>query len=570
MHNSLLVIFGLLAAAAVRAELAVNGLDDDLERNVRAFAAITGETCDAPEWRVRRRFRALTKQAESALEAFGYYAPIIKSEISFQEECWSATLDIDPGVPVVFRTVDVKVSGEVMTGPIDEASNIPANLAPGQRLDHVAYDSFRDAIQVAAAEHGYVEARFMANELRIWPDELAADVVLHFESGPRYRFGEVSIEQNILDDELVARYLEIDFDEPYDAQVLTDAYKALSNSGYFSAIQIVPEFDQAENLRVPITVSLQPGDRIEYNIGAGFATDTGLRLTGRIRNRRFSEQGNRFDTQLQLSSVQSGLLMNYRRPLENPRVEWMSYSGAISTEHTDTSESDTARVGVRRTRRIVKNWVRTLSLDLDYERFIVGNADDDSFLVIPSLAIDHKDSDQDVNPRRGRRLRVELRGTDQVIGSSTSFLQVIGRARFILPAGEQGRFIARASAGFTAKDEFDDLPPSVRFFGGGDESVRGFDYESLGPKDVDGNVIGGSHLLVGSVEYERRIRGNFYGAVFLDGGNAFDGTDVDPAFGTGLGIKWRSPLGPLRFYVAHPLNKSDDDYKVHISLGADL
>ena len=110
----------------------------------------------------------------------------------------------------------------------------------------------------------------------------------------------------------------------------------------------------------------------------------------------------------------------------------------------------------------------------------------------------------------------------------------------------------------------------MRFFAGGDESIRGFSYQSLGPKDEDGNVIGGSHLLIGSLEYEHHLRGNFYGAAFIDGGNAFDGTDIDPAWGTGLGIKWRSPLGPFSFYVAHPLNKSEDDFRVHVSLGADL
>ena len=100
--------------------------------------------------------------------------------------------------------------------------------------------------------------------------------------------------------------------------------------------------------------------------------------------------------------------------------------------------------------------------------------------------------------------------------------------------------------------------------------MRGFGYQSLGPTDDDGNVIGGSHLLVGSIEYEHQLRGNVYGAVFIDAGNAFDTLDVDAAIGTGIGIKWRSPVGPLRFYLAHPLNTIDRDIRVHISIGADL
>ena len=110
----------------------------------------------------------------------------------------------------------------------------------------------------------------------------------------------------------------------------------------------------------------------------------------------------------------------------------------------------------------------------------------------------------------------------------------------------------------------------MRFFAGGDESVRGFGYNTLGPKDELGNVIGGSNLLVASLEYERWLRGNFYGVVFADAGNAFDDLDVDPAAGAGLGLRWQSPVGPLRIYLAHPLNKSDRSVRLHIRLGADL
>ena len=115
-----------------------------------------------------------------------------------------------------------------------------------------------------------------------------------------------------------------------------------------------------------------------------------------------------------------------------------------------------------------------------------------------------------------------------------------------------------------------DLAEVARARARGDESVRGFDYNTLGPTDDMGNVIGGSNLLVASLEYEHHLRGNFYGAAFVDAGNAFDDFDVDPAVGAGIGVKWFSPIGPLRFYLAHPLNKSDRAVRVHIRLGADL
>ena len=110
----------------------------------------------------------------------------------------------------------------------------------------------------------------------------------------------------------------------------------------------------------------------------------------------------------------------------------------------------------------------------------------------------------------------------------------------------------------------------MRFFAGGDQSIRGYDYHSLGPEDADGNVIGGSSLLTGSIEYEHRLFGNYYGAAFVDAGNAFDGTDLNAVVGAGVGIKWRSPIGPIRLYVAHPFSLDETGIKLHVSVGVDL
>jgi len=404
----------------------------------------------------------------------------------------------------------------------------------------------------------------------VWPDDQSADISLQYESGPRYDFGEIRLEEGFLESSLARAFLDFDTGMPYDSRLLNKAYRDLSLSGYFSRIELLPVVKEASNGKIPIQVLLEPADRIEYTVGAGFSTDTGPRFRAGYHNRRLNRKGHRFKTDIGLSPVIQGLTAEHRRPMADPRTEWLSYTAALTSEDTDTSESDTARVGFRRSKRISSNWLRTLSLDLSYDRFDVGVESERTWLTLPAIAFDHKRADRTVFPTRGRRLTLELRGTSEFLGSSTSFLQTVVTGRLVRPASDNGRFLARATIGFTAKSEFNELPPSVRFFAGGDDSVRGFDYQSLGPKDNLGNVIGGSNLLVTSIEYEHLLRGNFYGAVFLDTGNAFDDFDVDPAVGAGLGLKWLSPVGPLRFYLAHPLNKSDRSVRLHVRLGADL
>lgn len=566
----ILLLCLLLLVSLSRAELLIEGTSDELARNVRSYVSLADEPCDAEPWLVNRRFRAAGSETRTALEPFGYYDPIVTSTLEQDDKCWLATLNIDAGSPVLLRSVDISLTAAANeeTHFADIVSS--TTLTTGTQLRHSDYDALKESLQIRAAERGFIDAKFLRNSIEVWPAERVADVALEFESGDRYNFGDITLEQDFLEASLIEAFLEFETGMPYDNRLLTRAYNDLSLSGYFGRIELLPETERAADQEIPVRVVLEPADRIEYTVGVGVSTDTGPRMRAGYNNRRVNDRGHRFKTDIGLSPVIQGLTAEYRKPLTDPRSEWLSYTSTLSNEDTDTFNSDTARVGIRRSKRLGADWMRTLALDLSYDRYDVGEESSRARLVLPAIAFDHKRADRDIYPTRGRRLTFELRGTGEFLGSDTSFLQATVGARLIRPVAAGGRLLARATLGLTSKSEFGELPPSVRFFAGGDESVRGFGYNTLGPKDDLGNVIGGSNLLVASIEYEHRLRGNFMGAVFVDAGNAFDAFDIDPAVGAGLGLKWQSPVGPLRFYLAHPLNKSDRSVRLHIRLGADL
>lgn len=560
----------LFLTTLARGEVQIHGVSDEIARNVRSFLALASEPCDAEAWLIRRRFRNVEVDVRTALEPFGFYDPVIEKDLVLDETCWRATITIDAGSPVLLRDVDISIA----TPPQSQADfsdiETTTTLQSGAPLRHADYEALKRSLQVRAADLGYIEATFTENAIDVWPSELSADVLLQYASGPRYDFGEIRLEQDFLEQSLVRSFLEFDTGMPYDSRLLSKAYQDLSLSGYFSRIDLLTMTEEASDGAIPVRIVLEPADRIEYTVGAGYSTDSGPRGRAGFQNRRLNDKGHRFKSDINVSSVLQGLTAEHRRPMADPRSEWLSYTAALTHEDTDTFDSDTARVGFRRTKRMSTNWLRTLSLDLSYDRFDVGADSDRTRLVLPAVVFDHKRADRDIFPTRGRRLTFELRGTGQFLGSNTSFLQVIVSGRLVRSVSANARILARATVGFTAKSEFNELPPSVRFFAGGDESVRGFGYNTLGPKDDLGNVIGGSNLLVASIEYERWLRGNFYGIAFVDAGNAFDATDVDAAAGAGFGLRWQSPVGPLRFYLAHPLNKSDRSVRLHVRLGADL
>jgi translocation and assembly module TamA len=569
MRAPLLFLFLLLASLS-RAELIVDGVDDELQRNVRSYISLATEPCNAESWLVQRRFRAIDGEIRTALQPFGYYDPVIETSLDQAGDCWSARASIDVGQPVLLRNVSISLDAPAEDrSNFDDLVDVPA-LKPNSRLRHADYASLKESLQVRAAERGYIEASFLENSISVWPEELAADLNLNFQTGPRYNFGEIALEQSLLDESLVRAFLEFEPGMPYDNRLLTRAYDDLSRSGYFGRIELIPQFEEASDRQLPMLITLEPAARIEYTVGLGLSTDTGPRARAGFQNRRVNQRGHRLQADLSVSSVLQGLSAEYRRPLADPRSEWLSYTSSVSSESTDSSESDTARIGVRRSKRIRPEWMRTLFVDLSYERYNIGGVANRSRLALPGIVYDHKRSDRDVYPTRGRRLTAELRGTAEFLGSDTSFLQTIVSARLVRSLSADSRLLARATVGLTGQSDFLELPPSVRFFAGGDESVRGFDYETLGPTDDQGHVIGGRSLLTASIEYQRRLRGDFFGAVFVDAGNAFDGSDIDPAVGAGIGLIWRSPVGPLRIYLAHPMNKSDRDVRLHVQLGADL
>ncbi len=170
----------------------------------------------------------------------------------------------------------------------------------------------------------------------------------------------------------------------------------------------------------------------------------------------------------------------------------------------------------------------------------------------------------------GRRLNFDIRGASDALGSDTSFLQLKATAKWLWSLDEKHRLILRGRLGTTIKDDLEELPVSARFFTGGDRSVRGYDFESLGPTNADGEVIGASHVAEASIEFDRMLTGKWSIAAFADTGSAFNDSNVEFSTGVGLGIRWYSPVGPLRIDFAHPLDDPDRDFRLHVVLGPDL
>ncbi len=566
-----LVILGALIPQA-RSEVTIEapGGDAALEENLRARLRLSGLACDAPTWRVRRLFGRAGEDFQPALRAFGYYTATIEKKLETGGDCWEARFDIVLGPRTTIRERRIVIEGEASRDPQLEGLLKTLPPAEGAPLNHADYEAIKERLRQFAAQYGYLDFKFSRQELRVYPREAVADIVLEADSGVRYQFGQLRFDEPPINEDLVRRLAEILEGEPYNAAALTAANRHLSDSGYFRRVEVRARRAEAKDGRVPIDILLEPAKRHAWRAGVGFATDTGPRLTLRYDNRYLNPRGHRFEGTLSVSPVLSGLNLDYVIPGEDPLRESFSFGAQLKHEDTDSTLSDSVTLAARQTIKS-ERWTQTRFLELLHEKSTVADEDTTSTLLMPGIALDRIKADDLLRTRRGYRVRLELRGAYEGLISTATLLQTKAHAKGIYRFGESGRLSARADAGWTLTDSIDDLPATLRFFAGGDNSVRGYRYQSLGPRDSDGDVKGGKHLLTGSVEYEHPVFGeDWWVAAFLDAGNAFDTNDVDMRYGYGLGLRWYSPVGRVRLDVAIPDDTEDDRWRLHFGLGADL
>lgn len=560
----------LAARAAGEVVLEAEGAQSSLKDNLLSRLSLNAEPCGAPVWRVRRLFARAEKEFDPALRAFGFYQAKVEKNLTTGGDCWQARFVVTLGAPVTIRKRDVVVLGDA-TGDkrlTELLASLP--LPEGAVLNHAKYEEIKDQLRVFAAERGYLDFEFTRQQLRVYPDEAVAEIDIEAQSGPRYRFGELRFSKQALDEDFVRKLAKVPEGEPFHTRQLAAIDRRLSDGGYFSRVEVRPRRDEAVDQSVPIDIVLESADRHVWRAGAGYATDTGARVSFGYDNRYINPKGHRFSSNLRLSPVESSLIADYLVPGEDPHRENFSFGARLLHEDTDSRESDSASLIARQTIK-TGTWTHTRFLELLHEKSLVGSDSTTATLLMPGYRLERTKADNVLQTAHGYRVSLEVRGSSESLLSTVTMLQLRGNAKGIHRFGEGGRVTGRVDIGSTIGESVTNLPASLRFFAGGDNSVRGYAYESLGPVDAAGLPEGGRNLLVGSIEYEHPVvEDEWWVAAFVDGGNAFSSEEFEPRYGYGIGIRWYSPVGRVRLDFAVPDDTDRDEWRLHFGLGADL
>ena len=442
-------------------------------------------------------------------------------------------------------------------------------LKKGTPFDHERYEAAKKKLLRLGVERGYFDAELSRHTVEIDALTNAAVVSLHYDSGPRYTFAKVELPKTVISRKVLKKLIPFKVGEPYLAGKVLALKNNLRNAIYFSTVEVDVLTEQRQNGEVALAVRLGEERQYKYNAGLGFGTDSGARLSLGWENRYLNQQGHRLSAASRLSQIGNSVSMDYQMPLLSGMVSDIGFNAEFKNEDTDSVQSRSFAFGsYYKAKRW--GWSETGGLKVLSENFDVSDDDNTSTLLIPSIAWTRTWADDSIYTRHGGKLSLSLSGASEALLSDTSFAQAVLRGKYIHPLSENGRLITRASVGATETTNFEKLPSSLRFFAGGDSSIRGFDYQSLGPLGDDGEVEGGRYLATGSVEYENMFMYKWGAAVFTDFGNAYNTLSEPIEYSVGLGLRWRSPIGLIRFDIAKALSDSDNGLGFHLVIGPDL
>ena len=619
----LLTAMPAMAITVTKVEVKVTGSDNEaLSDNVRTALTLDGEVGkDITGRRLNYLLRQAQAETREALEPFGYYSPTItiqRSDRSASEDADARDVDpdadddaraadnqddnakkrrqarrdrtltisihVDPGAPVRICGFSLGMDGEA-----DHDASVQSTLSgfvprKGEVLDHTLYEASKSKVNRALAGHGYFDADFAAHRVEVTRADLAADIDLRWTSGKRFALGEATFTQApkaIIRDELLHKLVNWDQNQPYDEAELEQLRRSLVALDYFGLVEVLSQPEQAgDDKIVPVQVNLTPALRSIYTAGLGYGTLSGAGVRMGVERRYLNTRGHKALAQIDYARKRKTATLQYRVPAFAWLDGWYTASLQANDEQTDFLDSRGLEFVASRSGQFNEHLNLVASLHVLRERWsyfsLTKPVPDFQYasFAFPELRAEYVDVDNKLAPRRGASGTLLLRGGTGIGNVDAKFAQLHASAQWFHGFDADSRLLVRGELGHTFTDTLIALPPSLRFYAGGDRSVRGYGWREIGPRIRNGSgdtyALGAQNVVTASVEYERYFMGPWGAAVFIDSGSAFDGMRPDMHTGIGIGVRWKSPVGPVRIDIAHGLDQPDSPITLHLNIGADL
>jgi len=524
---------------------------------------------------IQRLLLITPEQVRNLLATEGYFSPVIRSELQQTVSPWLVRIDVDPGAATRIASVDIRFKGEI-TSPAQADSRRMNRLRrrwsldPGDMFRQTAWSEAKNELLKGLLILDYPAATITHSQARIDPQAASAVLTVEVDSGPAFTFGELDIQgierysRNMIDNLNPIRP-----GEPYSQEKLNELQARLEDSGYFRSAFATVEVDPAKPHNVPVRLDLTENPRKRLGLGIGFSTDTGARGQVKWLDRNFLHRGWRLESELRIDRETH--LLGGEVFLPHLDVDWLprgwlpSFGAHLERTTSGGEIADKIRTGAR---LASPNKLDEKAWSLAYlgDRQRIGDSfDNHRQALIASFIYTKRRLDHPLTPRRGYVASIELGGGVRGLINESNIARTVGRITWLEPLKQRWRAVLRAQAGQVLGGSRLTVPSDLLFRTGGDQSVRGYGYNALGVAQ-DGAVVGGTVTAVLSAELVYQLTPQWGAAVFVDAGNAADSwRELTLERGSGIGARWRSPIGPVNIDIAY--GHATREPRLHFSVG---
>jgi len=421
----------------------------------------------------------------------------------------------------------------------------------------------------------------MASEVQVNRDDNTAEIKWRYETGARYRYGKLEVNQAVLSQEVFGRYIKFTEGEFYDVRSISQLQSDLYASGFFSVVDVQAPPNR-ETKAVPVRLTMEPAKLNKVSIGLGYSTDEGERgsLSWTRRWLNYDGDSARFDSKY--SNHEKKAVITYSQLGDDPATESNYYRlGYARSNYEYVYGKGDAPIWllidtVRRFGQVgwVKkfdNWNVNYFFQLQEESQYLTHDEHsriDTLLLYPGINIRYLNTDDLFRPTHGISFDASARVGAQALGEGYNFLYLSAKGTYTTKLADDHQLTMRAWAGSNFFANSGDLASNFRFYMGGDSSVRGYKYREIGPV-LDSYLVGGESQIGFSAEYEYFFSEDMAAALFYDIGDAFNDQDINLKDSVGVGLHWYSPVGPVKLEYAQPLDM-DETPLLHIMIRATL
>ncbi|MDO6461442.1 autotransporter assembly complex family protein [Granulosicoccaceae sp. 1_MG-2023] len=564
----LVALFHAAAQAAVRVD--IDGVEGALRDNVALYI---GEPATDNPLTVATFVRELPGEVRDALQALGYYHSDVDVTLSESKNGKDQLIRvaIAAGRPVRVSKMQVTLKGDALNDSAFTKALQDLPLKQGDVLNHGLYEKTKSRLFDLAQDRGYFDAAYEVSRVDVRRATRSAEVTLTFNAGTRYRIGQVRFDSDLFDANFLQRWVPFSEGDYYLANDIAEFTQRLQSSDYFSRVRVRTRRNEADGDRVPVDTELTAAADNSVAFGVGFATDTGPRTKLTWRRPHTNRHGHSLDISTGISDVRQEFSAQYKIPRQSrPHSNYFLIDYGALNEDTEDTRSQLRTLSFQRVRQTSRKWQESVFVRWEHEKFEASDENDTINLILPGISYARTLSQGGANPTRGSHIGVQFLGGSTRLFSDIDMFKSTLQLKWLRTLMPKHKVLASLAYGAISTDSFSRVPSSHRFYVGGDRSIRGFRYHSLSPEDEDGDLVGGRYMETGSLEYDYTIFGRWSVAAFVDAGRAFDHFDAAYHVGTGGGVRWQSPVGPIRLDIAFGVSEDDIPVRFHISVGPDL